>query len=206
MQKEAYGVPEDSFSSHSKEAYTLSRMEIPGYEKLAGVLRRAYAQAAAGKGKERHAGSRPYHEQPMQQVSQLLGSERGMAFQAIKKIREGLGLSGVDRKVSEILGAINYLAGIVIYLEGAEERSPPALFRHHRTQKIYELVTTASREDGQGKVVVYRGEDGRVWTRPEEEFFGQVVEVDSRGGTSVPRFQPIGFFADDCKIEGEQGR
>jgi len=93
------------------------------YQSLRRVLDMAYAQAAEGKGAERHAGGLPFEEQPMQTISRLLRSERGMAFQAIKKIQEGLNLPTTDRKINELLGAINYLAGIVIYLEAQE---PPS--------------------------------------------------------------------------------
>lgn len=93
------------------------------YQSLRRVLDMAYAQAAEGKGAERHAGGLPFEEQPMQTISRLLRSERGMAFQAIKKIQEGLNLPTTDRKVHELLGAINYLAGIVIYLETQEQSS-----------------------------------------------------------------------------------
>lgn len=88
-----------------------------GYERLADVLRRAYRQAAFGKGRERHANDLPFHCQPMQVISKLIGSEAGMAFQAIKKINEALRLPTPERQVAELLGAINYIAGVVIYIE-----------------------------------------------------------------------------------------
>lgn len=62
----------------------------PNYTSLRSVLDEAYAQAATGKGKERHAGGQPFEDQPMQVISDMLGSNDGMAYQAIKKIREGL--------------------------------------------------------------------------------------------------------------------
>lgn len=94
----------------------------PGYERLAEVLEAAFAQAAHGKGAERHAGGQPFHEQPMQQISELLGNVDGMAFQAIKKIREARGLPTVEAQVRELLGAINYVAGMVVFLQ-----APPAV-------------------------------------------------------------------------------
>lgn len=94
----------------------------PGYERLAEVLEEAFAQAAHGKGAERHAGGQPFHEQPMQQISELLGNVDGMAFQAIKKIREARGLPTVEAQVRELLGAINYVAGMVVFLQ-----APPAV-------------------------------------------------------------------------------
>lgn len=90
-------------------------MNIEGYEQLADVLKAAYDQAAKGKGKERHANDLPFHEQRMQTISGLLGSDSGMAFQAIKKLTEGLQFDDNERRERELLGAINYIAGIVIY-------------------------------------------------------------------------------------------
>lgn len=90
---------------------------VPGYEKLSDVLARAYDQASKGKGKERHAGGKPFHEQPMQVISDMFDSPVGMYFQAIKKIRESHRLPTTEAQVRELLGAINYIAGIIIFLE-----------------------------------------------------------------------------------------
>lgn len=87
----------------------------PGYESLAGVLQRALDQAQDGKGAERHANSLPFDQQPMQTIA----AQVGVGFltgQAIKKTQEGQTLPA-GRDVAELLGAINYLAGAVIFLE-----------------------------------------------------------------------------------------
>lgn len=97
-------------------------LAAPGYEQLAAVLRQAFDQAARGKGSDRHAGGQPFHLQPMQSISQLLDTDGGMAFQAIKKIHEARGLPTRERRVAELLGAINYIAGMVIF----EESQGPA--------------------------------------------------------------------------------
>lgn len=91
-------------------------LTVPGYETLAGVLRQAYAQAADGKGKERHADGNAFDEQPMTTINAMLGSVDGFLYQAIKKTVESKRLPK-DRAVAELLGAINYLAGAVIALE-----------------------------------------------------------------------------------------
>ena len=87
------------------------------YYALAAVLGDALEQASKGKGKERHApnGER-FEEQRMLAISRLLNSERGMAFQVCKKVTEGIDLPTTERKVAELLGAINYIAGMVIFL------------------------------------------------------------------------------------------
>lgn len=86
-----------------------------GYEQLAAVLQDAHDQAAIGKGDERHANGLPFHDQRMQQISTMLDSDKGMAFQVCKKMSEGLQFDDHQRREAELLGAINYLAGIVIY-------------------------------------------------------------------------------------------
>lgn len=88
---------------------------VPGYECLADVLERAYNQAALGKGKERHAKALPFNQQPMQTLCGMYGP--GFALgQAAKKAEESQRLPH-EMAVAELLGAINYLAGAVIYLE-----------------------------------------------------------------------------------------
>lgn len=116
-------ISERYFLSHLRVSVTDkgdagAAMTVPGYERLAAVLSGAYAQASAGKGKERHANGKPFHEQPMQDLIRLNGV--GFATgQAAKKAGESLGFPAdqVQRKVAEIYGAIVYLAGAVIALE-----------------------------------------------------------------------------------------
>jgi acyl carrier protein len=91
--------------------------EAHPYHLLSEVLLRAFAQAANGKGKERHAkGDTPFHEQPMALINKQIGSVDGFIYQAHKKSLEALRLPQ-GRNVAELLGAINYLAGAVIALE-----------------------------------------------------------------------------------------
>ncbi|QNJ57361.1 hypothetical protein Dolphis_55 [Pseudomonas phage Dolphis] len=89
--------------------------QVPGYEQLEAVLREAYEQASAGKGADRHANGLPFHEQRMQGISDLLNSERGMAYQVCKKIAEGIDLPSDAAVERELLGAIVYTAGIIIW-------------------------------------------------------------------------------------------
>ena len=102
-------------------------MDVPGYASLADVLARAYDQAARGKGKERHAQDLPFDQQPMQTISQLVGSADGLRYQAIKKIQEAPRLAP-EAGVRELLGAIVYLAGAIIHQEQrqAQEQTPPS--------------------------------------------------------------------------------
>lgn len=92
-------------------------MHAPGYEPLAEILRDAFAQAAFGKGKERHADERPFAEQPMQMLCDLYG--HGFALgQAAKKSQESMRLP-YERARAELLGAIVYTAGAVLALDRA---------------------------------------------------------------------------------------
>lgn len=102
----------------------MSEAKYQGYEQLESILNEALEQAAAGKGKERHANERAFEDQPMQLISKLLGDNHGLAFQAIKKVQESLRLPD-DRAIRELLGAINYIAGMVIYLREAAKRRKP---------------------------------------------------------------------------------
>lgn len=95
-------------------------MNAPGYEQLAEVLQAAFSQAAEGKGAERHANGQPFHEQRMQTISTLLDSDAGMAFQVCKKVTEGMALPHAARE-RELLGAIVYIAGMVIFHRQREE-------------------------------------------------------------------------------------
>lgn len=95
------------------------RPHFPGYERLEEVLDDALNQAAAGKGKERHANDKSFTEQPMQQISGLLKSHDGMLYQAMKKIQESKGMTR-DAAIRELLGAIVYTAGAIIFLENEE--------------------------------------------------------------------------------------
>lgn len=59
-------------------------------------------------------------------------------------------------------------------------------YRHYKGG-VYELVCEAMLESDHTPMMVYRGEDGVVWTRPKNVFF-ELVEAD---GARVPRFAPL---------------
>ena len=94
---------------------------VDGYQPLFAVLVEALEQAQNGKGKERHANDLPFVQQPMQAISDSLGSIAGMLFQAAKKSAESQKLEYAAAR-RELLGAINYLAGAVIWLDRHEPR------------------------------------------------------------------------------------
>ena len=88
------------------------------YRVLKDVLDAAFKQASEGKGAERHGqnGSLDFMEQPMMAISALLDTDGGLAYQAIKKITEARGLPTFERQERELLGAINYIAGMIMHL------------------------------------------------------------------------------------------
>lgn len=96
------------------------QMDVEGYECLEDVLLRAYNQAARGKGHIRHSHGEPFNEQMMQDMAKRFGV--GVLLgQAFKKSEESMRLSHAAC-IKELLGAINYLAGAVIFLEARESK------------------------------------------------------------------------------------
>lgn len=90
--------------------------QYTGYDGLQNVLSLALAQAAAGKGAERHARERAFEDQPIMMISEMLQTPDGLRYQAIKKIQESQRMP-TDRAVQELLGAINYIAATIIYIK-----------------------------------------------------------------------------------------
>lgn len=84
------------------------------YARLHDVLATAEDQAAGGKGKERHADDQPFEDQPIQWIEEHFKSFQ--LGQAAKKMHESQRLPE-DAAIKELLGAINYLAARVIYLQ-----------------------------------------------------------------------------------------
>jgi hypothetical protein len=85
------------------------------YLPLRYVLDLAHAQAALGKGAERHGNGKPFDRQPMLEIGRMVGP--GFCFgQAMKKAQEASRMEPEAAK-REILGAINYLAGAYLLLD-----------------------------------------------------------------------------------------
>lgn len=118
--RRGFGEPDQEYNPIDVAA-EVDRMHSEGYQSLSNVLADAYDQAAYGKGAERHARGNPFEDQHMQSISRLLGTERGMAFQVMKKLTEGLDMVDPSARERELLGAINYLAGIVVYFRNKED-------------------------------------------------------------------------------------
>lgn len=80
------------------------------YSKLRAVLEDAYMQAAYGKGKERHANGKPFTEQPLFEISRMVGLG-GATYQIMKKAQEAQGMA--DR--GQLLDARHELGGVIVY-------------------------------------------------------------------------------------------
>lgn len=106
-------------------------IDVPeGYESLGLALGEAVAQAARGKGADRHAEKgEKFSDQLIMSIPKRLG-EGGECFclgQALKKICESRRLPP-DRARAELLGAVNYLAAAWCLLGGGESVSAPEDF------------------------------------------------------------------------------
>lgn len=114
------------------------------YKALEMVLCSAFAQASEGKGKERHAADDSFLEQPIMAIGRLLNSADGEAYQAIKKVREGLMMAKrgeYDAALRECFGAINYIAAIALLLAEESHAKNPYLPAEKHMPMEYPEVT-----------------------------------------------------------------
>lgn len=95
------------------EVKSISPEEADRYEKLMGVLMDAYSQASAGKGDERHSDGQPFEDQDMMRIMDRVGADFALG-QVIKKCVESRRLTR-DARRKELLGAIVYLAGAIVW-------------------------------------------------------------------------------------------
>ena len=88
----------------------------PAYYDLFVVLQQALWQAQNGKGRERHADSddQAFTDQPALTITRAVGLGFPLG-QAMKKIQESQRMD-IDAAKRELLGAINYLAAAILFL------------------------------------------------------------------------------------------
>jgi hypothetical protein len=87
-------------------------MDDQNYAALRIALEEAFDQAAHGKGKDRHANNKAFTQQPIMEITRMVGPGYPIG-QAMKKGQEAMTMfSRVDRykAQAELLGAIVYLA------------------------------------------------------------------------------------------------
>lgn len=101
----------------------LREFKDPNYETLARILKMAYDQASAGKGKERHANGEKFEDQPIMTIAKGhgLGYQTGQAAKKLQEAHTLLKLRGKHAAIQEILGAINYAAAAVLLIEQMDE-------------------------------------------------------------------------------------
>jgi len=95
------------------------KTETHEYSDLQRVLDLAYEQSAGGKGYERHANGKPFVDQPIMQITRMVGFGFP-AGQAQKKLQEAGGMLKAGRPEAaqaELLGAIVYCAAAWLYIE-----------------------------------------------------------------------------------------
>lgn len=106
-------TPSELAKANADELWTYEK-----YKTLSVILDAAFNHAATGKGKERHARDLPFDKQPMLETTRLVGPGFPLG-QAIKKAGEAAGMierGELGAAEAECLGAINYLAGCVVWM------------------------------------------------------------------------------------------
>lgn len=97
-----------------EECFKLIATVDDKYQSLQRVLDDARKQAASGKGHERHASEQSFEDQPIMWIEEHFQSfDLG---QAVKKMHESQRLNK-DAAKQELLGAINYIAARILFLE-----------------------------------------------------------------------------------------
>lgn len=109
-------IPEDNANKPAATIFE-DRVEVesPNYDALQEVLMDAYAQAAEGKGKDRHGFGLNFEDQDMLAVTDQFGLGFPLG-QAAKKLSEGKRMDRASAR-KEFLGAICYIAGAIVWLD-----------------------------------------------------------------------------------------
>ena len=95
------------------------KSEFDRYKELDRILGIAWAQAAIGKGVQRHGSDKPFQGQIICEITRRLGLGFPLG-QAWKKTHESLvHLKGGDKykAMEELYGAINYIAAAILVIE-----------------------------------------------------------------------------------------
>lgn len=123
------GQPEAANSNGHMDVHGTWHCPRDHYTTLRTILDAAFAHAATGKGKERHARDLPFDKQPMLETTRLVGPGFPLG-QAIKKAGEAAGMierGELGAAEAECLGAINYLAGAVAWMREGKAAAPTSV-------------------------------------------------------------------------------
>lgn len=183
-------------------------MNVPGYTTLADILTRAYNQAAKGKGADRHANELPFDKQPMQTIA----AKHGVGFllgQADKKIAEAHGMlrrDEQDKAVHELLGAINYVAGAILFTEAQKapttnKEATPLTMKVGAKVRVSSKTDFASYEGGPGYEPEMNEWLGKTGTVVELDKSDEIVRVQfTRASKETISWW---FKSADLKVVGE---
>jgi len=94
----------------NNEGVNMKNEGVNDYQSLRNELDEAFSRASKGKGYERHANGKPFHEQPIIVLNEALNSLDGALFQIMKKCAEIQNIKEADRKLKEIDDVIVYAA------------------------------------------------------------------------------------------------
>lgn len=117
------------------------------YNDLMEVLISAWTQAAAGKGKERHANNLPFSQQPILAITRLERNTGGLQYQIVKKVQEAVRLPTYERMRAELYGAINYTAALIMAITEAEEGTSTFIDLEYNMQQHTQVNQTTPLHD-----------------------------------------------------------
>jgi DNA polymerase-3 subunit epsilon len=122
----------------------------------------------------------------------------GLMLHIGSHLNQRYGMASVDPRLLQNINKLT-AAKVPAYLEkllalpvpkaAAVKRKKPGALQRYRHYKggLYELVCEATQESDLSEVIVYRSENGRIWTRPKQVFF-EMVDVN---GVQLQRFTAI---------------
>ena len=140
------------------------------YAALRNVLDAAHAQAATGKGAERHANGEDWTKQPIFTIAQQVGDGFN-AGQVIKKVQEAQQMAArgeFQRAQHEVLGAIVYAASLHVLWQYPSQPAVPCAPPWDQPNRPWPTnPPTLTRWQG-GDIPVKLGDRVKLWLRSGE--------------------------------------
>jgi len=114
-------IPVISFAQYKANGFKFEGVNsenegVKGYESLRKELDEAFYRASEGKGHERHANGKPFDQQPIIGLNDILNSLDGALFQIMKKCAEIQNIKDPERKLKEMDDVIVYGAATKILI------------------------------------------------------------------------------------------
>jgi len=152
----------------------------PGYEPLAEVLQQALDQSQIGKGKECHANGLPFLEQPIVTEGRAVGPGFHVG-QARKKVLEAMNCDDDDRAICDYLGAIVYIAALVIL------RQEGKLSKEKELGKRFSEMVFPDERKSRGQILLEQ--DQRIKAQAQQgaqmKFFNDLLSQIGKYGTGI---------------------